>query len=387
MDPVFSELSVLLVGAAVLGCLAVIGRQPIIIAYVLAGMLIGPWGLGWLSSIEFIEKTGHLGITLLLFLAGLCLHPQKLLGLFRKTLLITVINALFAFAVIFFATWVLRFSLGDCLWIGLALMFSSTILVVKLLPTTKLHQQRMGAICISVLILQDLMAVALLLWVGSASFSQGILLGFAMLIFKIAALSAGLILFDTYILHPVMKQVDRIHEALFILGLAWCFGIAAGASHIGLSYEIGAFLAGVALARRKISFFISERLKPLRDFFLVIFFFSLGAGFDMRSLGGIFLPALLLSVMLIVVKALGFKLAFQRSGEPEGSAKELGVRLAQGSEFSLLLALSAANVGFLSQPASLLVKAVTILTFIFSSYIVVWRFPTPIGTSEKLFRD
>ena len=162
MEEFISDLCVLLVGSAILSCLAVALKQPIIIAYIFCGMLVGPLGLGWIRHTEFIEVISHLGITLLLFLAGLCLHPQKLIELFKKTASVTLANCLVSFVLAFSFALIFHFSLVDSICIALALMFSSTILTVKLLPTTRLHQQRMGALCISVLILQDLLAVGVL---------------------------------------------------------------------------------------------------------------------------------------------------------------------------------------------------------------------------------
>ena len=141
------------------------------------------------------------------------------------------------------------------------------------------------------------------------------------------------------------------------------------------------------LARHKISFFISEELKPLRDFFLVLFFFALGAKLDVLVMKNIFLPALILMVIFILVKPWILKKAFFLSGEKEDFSNELGVRLGQLSEFSLLIALLAFELGNITKRASQLIQLVTILTFIVSSYIVVFKYPTPIGTTKKLIRD
>jgi len=135
----------------------------------------------------------------------------------------------------------------------------------------------MGAICISVLILQDLIAIGVLALIRSLGATDGALVSYAFLLVKLAVFVSLLALFEYFILRRVFARVDRIQEALFILGLAWCFGVASISNSMGLFYETGAFFAGVVLARHKISFFISERLKPLRDFFLVLFFFTLGA--------------------------------------------------------------------------------------------------------------
>jgi Kef-type K+ transport system membrane component KefB len=266
-------------------------------------------------------------------------------------------------------------------------MFSSTILVLKLLPTTTLHQKRMGAVCISVLILEDLLAIGVLVFVRCFNLYQGAIFNLAALFLKLSLFVAAMLLFERFVLWRTMKYVDRIHEALFILGLAWCFGIATIAYKMGLFFGTGAFFAGVILARHRISFFISESLKPLRDFFLVLFFFSLGAQLDFTVLRGLFLSASILAVAFIILKPWIFKIAFVRSGEKNTFSKEVGIRLGQLSEFSLLIAILAFEVGCITHRASQLIQMVTIITFVASSYIVVFRYPTPIGTSEKLLRD
>ncbi len=387
MEGFIFDLCILLVGSAILSCLAVALKQPIIIAYILCGVLVGPWGVGWIKHTEFIEIISHLGITLLLFLAGLCLHPQKLVELFKKTSIVTLVNCLFSFVIALLFSLLFRFALVDSICIALALMFSSTILTIKLLPTTKLHQQRMGALCISVLILEDLLAIGILALIRCLNTPQGVLASFSIIIVKLTLFISVLALFERYVLRKIMANVDRIQETLFILGLAWCIGIATISHHLGLFFETGAFFAGVVLARHKVALFISEELKPLRDFFLVLFFFSLGAKLDLFILKDMFVPALLLATIFLIMKPVVFKMAFIRVGEKKAFSKEIGMRLGQLSEFSLLIALMAFELGHISDKASQLIQLVTILTFIVSSYLVVFRYPTPIGTTDKLNRD
>ena len=267
-------------------------------------------------------------------------------------------------------------------------MFSSTILTVKLLPTTRLHQQRMGAVCIGILIIQDLMAVAVLVFLRSLENPQGsALLSFGLQIFKLAALVGALFLIEQFILRRIMMSVDRFHEVLFMLGLAWCFGVASLSYKMGLFYATGAFFAGVAMARHPISLFISENLKPLRDFFLVLFFFTLGAELNFFILRNVFIPAALLAILFIALKPLIFKIFLERSGEDPAFSRETGFRLGQLSEFSLLIALLALDLGQISQRASQFIQLTTILTFLISSYVVVFQFQTPIGLSEELIKD
>jgi Kef-type K+ transport system membrane component KefB len=159
------------------------------------------------------------------------------------------------------------------------------------------------------------------------------------------------------------------------------------AQSLGLSEDIGAFVAGVALASIPISIYIAESLKPLRDFFLVMFFFSIGATFNFGYFAQVMIPAGILGVLILVVKPVVFRWLFVRSGEKYLVANEVGVRLGQASEFSLLVASIALSAEMVSDVASNLIQATTILTFIVSSYVVVLKYPTPIALTEKMQRD
>ena len=192
---------------------------------------------------------------------------------------------------------------------------------------------------------------------------------------------------ERYIVIKLIQRFDQIHEYIFLLAIAWCLGIAELAVYFGLSYEIGAFIAGVTLASSPIAFFITERLKPLRDFFLVIFFFSLGASFKISALGGIILPAAVLALFVILLKPMIFTRLLTRAGEKTTISREVGFRLGQASEFSLLIAVLAVDSRFIGEVTSNLIQLTTLITFIISSYIIVFNYPTPIAVSDKLRRD
>jgi Kef-type K+ transport system membrane component KefB len=159
------------------------------------------------------------------------------------------------------------------------------------------------------------------------------------------------------------------------------------ATKLGLSAEVGAFIAGVSLAAHPISQYIAENLKPLRDFFLVLFFFSIGAHFDVHYLHAVLIPAIVLAAAMLVLKPVIFRFLLTRVKESKATAWEVGWRLGQISEFSLLIAYLAGGSMMLTQSASSLIQAATILTFIATSYMVVFRYPSPLAFSEKLRRD
>jgi Kef-type K+ transport system membrane component KefB len=375
-------------GAALLATLALFARQSLLVAYIVLGVLLGPWGLGLVNDPDLIRDISEFGIVFLLFLLGLNLQPQDLLNMVRKTTLVTLASSL-VFALLGFGVSVaFGFGWAESLLVGGAVTFSSTIIGLKLLPTTILHHQRSGEIIISILLLQDLLAIFFLLLVQGANVGGDMpVFDLIQPLITLPALAATAWLLDRYVLLPLMRRFDRIQEYVFLMTIGWCLGIAELAHFMGLSAEIGAFIAGVTLASSPVALFIAESLKPLRDFFLILFFFSLGAGFDLGRMGEVVLPALLLAGLLMFAKPVVFRVLLQRTGESRERSNEIGYRLGQMSEFSLLLAVLAFDHQVISAGASYLIQLATLITFLVSSYLVVLRFPTPIAVSDRLRRD
>jgi len=387
-DPIVFTFFMIFAGAALVATLALFARQALLIAYILIGALLGPWGLGLIADAEMIKEIAHIGIIFLLFLIGLNLQPQDLLNMMRKTTVVTMVSSLVFSVVGFAVAFGFGFGLAESLLIGIATSFSSTIIGLKLLPTTILHHQRTGEVIISILLFQDLIAIVLLMILQGSGGSEDIpLLDMLKLILVLPGFIGVAWLFQKFILLPLLAKFDRIQEYIFLMAIAWCLAAAELAQLVGLSGEIGAFIAGITLASSPISLFIAESLKPLRDFFLIIFFFSLGAGFNLNMIGDILLPGLVLAFAMMLIKPPVFRILLQRTGEKLKRSYEVGYRLGQMSEFSLLIAVLALDVGVLSQQGSYLIQFSTVLTFLFSTYLVVMRFQSPIAISDRLRRD
>ncbi|MCB1726023.1 MAG: cation:proton antiporter, partial [Gammaproteobacteria bacterium] len=305
----------------------------------------------------------------------------------RKTTQVTLLSSLVFFAVGFLVSKAFGFTSMEALLVGGAATFSSTIVGLKLLPTTMLHHQRTGEVIISILLMQDLLAIVLLLVVQGGANGGMQLVDIARLFVALPALIGFAWMVERYVLIRLIRKFDKIQEYIFLVTIGWCLGMAELAGLLGLSAEIGAFIAGVVLASSPIAMFIAESLKPLRDFFLVLFFFSLGAGFDISVIDKVILPALIVATAMMLLKPLVFRWLLLRTGESEKRSHEVGYRLGQMSEFSLLLAVLAFETGVIGAEASYLIQLSTLLTFLVSSYIVVLRFPTPIAVSDALRRD
>ena len=386
-DPIVFTIFLVFTGAAVFATIALFARQSLLVAYIVLGALFGPSALGLVSDPELIRSISEFGIMFLLFLLGLNLQPQELVRMVRKTTQVTLLSSLAFFAVGYLVSTAFGFTAMEALLVGGAATFSSTIVGLKLLPTTMLHHQRTGEVIISILLMQDLLAIVLLLVVQGSAHGGMQIADIARLFVALPALIGFAWMVERYVLIRLIRKFDKIQEYIFLVTIGWCLGMAELAVLLGLSAEIGAFIAGVVLASSPIAMFIAESLKPLRDFFLVLFFFSLGAGFDISVIDEVILPAVLLATAMMLLKPVVFRWLLLRTGESEKRSHEVGYRLGQMSEFSLLLAVLALETGVIGAEASYLIQLSTLLTFLVSSYLVVLRFPTPIAVSDALRRD
>jgi Kef-type K+ transport system membrane component KefB len=369
-------------GAALFATVFLYLKQPIILAYIALGVFAGPLGFALIEHPEHIERLSHVGVILLLYLLGINLKPDRLYHLFSKTAVVTLLTSLVFFIVTASVALAFKFGFLESVIIGASLMFSSTIVSLKLIPTTALHHRHTGEMMISVLLMQDVIAILLIVLLSGGpgeDVSMAIVLLFVKL-FVFTVVAFGLV---KYVIDNLFLRFDIIQEYTFLLALGWGLFGAGVAEYIGLSYEMGAFIAGVAFASSPISLVIVEHLKPLRDFFLILFFFSIGAQFNLLMSENVLLAGVVIAILLIALKPFVFKRGFQLIGENKDFSMELGVRLGQGSEFSLLVAYSALASGLIDMRASYLIQMVVIITFVLSTYWVVYRYRTPISGTEE----
>lgn len=385
-DNIVIQLAAIFAGASVLATIFLFLKQPVILSYIALGVIIGPWGLGFIENADHIEQLAHFGVILLLFLLGLHLQPKKLINLFKKTSILTIGTCFSFFALSTIICLLFKFSLLDSVIVGGALMFSSTVVSLKLIPTTTLHHKHKGEMMTSVLLFQDILAIILILLITSEE-SGNPYVQFPLLTLKIIGLTAAAFGVVKLTILPLFKKFDVIQEYIFLVSLGWCLFMAEAAMLLGLSYEMGAFVAGISIASSPIAWVISEKLKPLREFFLILFFFSIGAKFDYLVTQSVLLPGIIIATVLLIGKPLIFKFGFSKVGENIENSKELGVRLGQASEFSLLLGACAISAGKLTDQGSNLIQLVTIITFIVSTYFVIMKFPTPISPSSSSRAD
>ena len=386
-DPFVFSFFLIFACAGILATLALFTRQPLIVMYIVTGMILGPSGTALIDNPELISSIAKFGIIFLLFLLGLDMQPAKLIKTLRSAMLVGVGSSLVFFAAGFSIASAFGYSMTETIIIGIAMMFSSTIIGIKLLPTTVLHHRHTGELMISLLLIQDLIAIIVLLVITGGLLEFDGVAEIAKVLVSLPLLILFSWLFVKYVLLPLLEKFDAFHEYIFLVAIAWCLGMAELSELTGLSLEIGAFIAGVTIATSPIALYIADHLKPLRDFFLVLFFFSIGAGFHMGLLAEVILPAAVIATVILALKPVTFKFMLRRMSETNALGWETGFRLGQISEFSLLIAFVATAENLISQEASHLIQATAILTFLASSYLVVFRYPTPIAVNDRLRRD
>ena len=384
---VFS-LFLIFTGAAVLASIALYTKQPLLVAYIVLGALLGPYGYSLISDLSLIQDTSHIGIIFLLFLLGLDMQPSHLVAMLKKASSVAAGSSIAFYSLGFSVSWLFGFTHTESIVIGLSMMFSSTIIGIKLLPTTVLHHRHVGELVVGLLLLQDIIAIVvlILIYANQGSNEAGTLEMIKPLI-AMPVLTYLAFKAIKYIILPLIQRFDKFHEYIFLLAIGWCLGMAEAAQLVGLSAEMGAFIAGVSLASSPISQYIATHLKPLRDFFLILFFFSIGASFNLGLIPDIVLPAVVLALVVVTLKPLIFRFFLMRIKEDSAMSWEVGFRLGQTSEFSLLIAYLAASSSMIGINASHIIQATAILTFLLSSYIVLFNFPSPIAIKDELRRD
>ena len=375
---VFTEIAVLLLLAAVIGAIGVRLRQPLIVAFIAVGILVGPSALGWVTANDQVDLLAQMGIALLLFVVGLKLdlHIIRTMG---PVALATGLGQVFFTSVV---GYVIAVTLGmdsiTSLYVAVALTFSSTIIIVKLLSDKREVDTLHGRIAIGFLIIQDIVVILVMIGLtalGEASNSTSLGREAIEVLVKGGLFLAAIGLLMRYALTPLLHQLARSTELLVLFAVAWAVTLGAVGVHLGFSKEVGAFLAGVSLASTPFREAIGARLVGLRDFLLLFFFIDLGAGLELAKLGDQIWPAILLSLFvlignpLIVMSIMGFMGYRKRTGFLAG------LTVAQISEFSLILGALGLSLGHINTDTMSLITLVGLITISVSTYMILYSHP------------
>lgn len=370
------QISLLLTVAAFGGYIAKLLRQPLIVGYLFSGIALSLFGFSNHGDFEGLAK---IGVTLLLFLVGLEMNLGDIKSLGRGVLLLSVGQLLLSFIGGFFIASLLGFGMGSAVLLSVALSFSSTILAVKLISEKSDLASLYGKVTIGLLLVQDVVAtfaLVVLTGTGSGNFNATVLI---LTLVKIIGLFLGVLLLSKKILPNLFgKAFSGSSELLFIGSIAWAMGVGAlTTKFFGLSYEVGGLLAGISLSNISSHLQVAGRTKPLRDFFLTIFFLSLGMSMNPSSLGGVIVPALILSAFVLISKPLIVMSLLGLLGFKKRTSFMSGVSVAQSSEFSLIFMLIALSLGVVNQKEISVVIFVTTITMVVSSYMA--------STSDRLY--
>lgn len=368
MEHLAYEITVAIGVAALCGIIARFLRQPLMLAYIIAGALLGPLGFKIITSRESIDTLSSLGVAFLLFLVGLDLDFRKIKRFGKVSFIVTLVQVIFSGLLGFGLATLLGFTAIQSFYIAWALVFSSTVIGVKLLSERKALNSLHGRISIGLLVIQDIIAIFLLIFI------EGLKPGAEFLPSLLTTLATGIValgafvLISRFIIIPLFSSLARSTELLFLASIAWCLAIAGVAASIGFSIEIGAFLAGLSLSTLPAHFEISGKVRSLRDFFLTIFFISLGAHISVANAGAhIGAIAAFSALVLIGVPAVVF---FTMVGMRYTSRTSFltSVITGQVSEFSLILVALGVKMGQLTEDMLSIIAMVAMITIALSSY-------------------
>ncbi|HEV2339338.1 MAG TPA: cation:proton antiporter [Patescibacteria group bacterium] len=373
MGNIFSDVTIIICLAAVFAILFRLLKQPTILAYILAGVLVGPFALFSIHNREVISNFSDFGITLLLFSLGLELKIGELKVIGRTVIFAGIAQILLTAVFGFTLALLLGFTGYKAFYIAIGVVFSSTMIVVKLLADKNDLNSLYGKISIGINILQDFFSLFLLIFLSglSSNTSQATtLINFGIVFLKIIIIITVIINLSKYVLPPLLHIISRSTEILFLFSIAWVFGVAASIAWMGFSIEIGGFLAGLALANTFENYQIISRIRPLRDFFITIFFVFLGMQLELGNLSSILLPAVSIALFALIMKPLLMMCIMGSLGYRKRTAFFTSLNLAQISEFSLILILMGNALHQIPKSLVSLMILVGIITFIISTYLI-----------------
>ncbi len=377
MEGIFIQLAIILFTAFIVCYIMKIFKQPIIIGYIIAGIAIAfifELGItGITVSTEILDVFPKLGIAFLLFIVGLHLNPKVIKEVGISSLLIGLAQIILTFSVGFLVAFkLLNLDLIASAYIGIALAFSSTIIIMKLLSDKRNIDSLYGKISIGILIIQDIVAVGVLMFISSmfngtnfgSLAARNLIMGAALIV----VVFVGGFLF----LPKVTRKIAKSQEILFLFSITWAFVIAALFSYLGFSIEIGALVAGVSLSVSPYSTEITSKIRPLRDFFLIIFFIILGLNIQIENIGKVLVNAVILSAVVLIFKPLILMTLMAFFKYTKRTNFLVGTTLAQISEFSLIILALGVALGQISKEILSTLTLTGIITITLSTYMIIY---------------
>ncbi|MFB6241604.1 MAG: cation:proton antiporter [Candidatus Nanosalina sp.] len=367
----FESIALLIGSATVMGIAAQKLGQPKIVAYILAGLALGPVGFGLVYGTEAIKFFSELGLAFLLFLIGLEIDLGEVREVFSETVWIGTLQMFLTFCIGTVTVFILGFGLTASLLVGAIVMFSSTALVVKTLSSMDESSTLPGRLDIGVLLVQDI-AVVVLIALLTVNFSNPVevMVKLIEILALISIIGLASVASSRYFFSKVMKRISDNSLAFFTHGLAWAFGFIWLSQFFHLSAEIGAFLAGIGLAQLPYSSELQEKVRPLTDLFMAIFFVNFGLGITGEAIYTYLPEAILASAVIVASKFLILFLLIDRMKFTPDTSFTAAINMTQISEFGLVLTAIAISEGFLSPEITGFVSMLAIFTMGTSAYLI-----------------
>lgn len=375
MQNIFLEITVIICLAAILSVFFKHFRQPIILAYILTGIIIGNFGFFSSTNNDLLQPLSDIGITFLLFLMGLEIKIKEFFLIGKTVFLVGIWQMFFTFLLGLPLVAIFGFNLTASIYVTIALVFSSTVIGIKLLSDKKDLNSLYGKIAVGALLMQDFLEIMVLIFLSSAGANTGSspLMQFSIVGIKSILLFGSIGYLSFNIFPKIIERLSASSEILFLVSIAWLFGFSAliSSPFIGFPISIGGFLAGLALTNSLANYQIIAKARTLRDFFIILFFVVLGINMNFANLTSIIVPAIVLSAFVLFMKPLIIIICLGLLGFRKRTSFMSGTVLAQISEFSLIIIFLAHKAYNLPSNTVSLVTLVGIITFVFSSYFVV----------------
>jgi Kef-type K+ transport system membrane component KefB len=370
----FFEFAAILVACAVFGALGRALKQPLIIAFIAAGIIIGPSGINFIKSTEQIHLLAEIGIAILLFVVGLKLDMNLIKSKGVVSLMTGLGQVVFTSVFGYLIGKAIGFGNMESLYIAIALTFSSTIIIVKLLTDKKEIDSLHGQIAVGFLIVQDIVVVIIMIFLSALNADIAVNPATNVLIVfgkgAVTLIIVGFLM--KFILPGLLKKIAGSQELLVLFSISWAVILAAAGDFMGFSKEVGAFVAGISLASTDYRETISGRLVSLRDFLLLFFFINLGSQLDISLLGAQIVPSIIFSLFVLVGNPIIVLLIMGIMGYRKRTSFLAGLTVAQISEFSLILAAMGFSLGHINQEIMGLITLVGLITIGLSTYLIIY---------------
>jgi len=376
LPPFFIEISIIIFIAIIVTTIVRLLKQPLIIGYIFTGIIVSPYLLNIVKDASSISVFAQIGVALLLFMVGINLNPKVLKEVGKVSLFTGIGQIVFTTGFGVLICLLLGFNWLTSLYLSVAFAFSSTIIIMKLLSDKGEVNSLYGKISVGFLVVQDLVAIVVLIVISSlggtnnSSMITNIFVGIGLVLI--------LMLLSVYLLPKFLKFVAKSQEFLLLFSLGWCLILAALFFYFGFSIEIGALLAGFFLSFSPYRFEINLKLKPLRDFFLILFFVLLGLQMTFGNIANYILPIIILSLFILIGNPLIVMMIMGLSGYKKRTGFMAGLTVAQISEFSLILIALGISVGHLNAEILSFATFVGLLTITGSSYLIIY--------SDKIYK-